>query len=493
MNKPFLTAFSFLFIMAMPVHGQVFHNLDFQQRCDTSKTGLCYWDLSWGAKGTVGPTMENNEQCLLIHGKNANAVGFTEQTALFPSAGSRIVTVTANIKSDSIEGKGAGLNIGLYDRTGNLLASKDMGGFYSLDWVRGTNGWKELSVSIVCPAGTEKIKAGMILFGKGKAWFKDYKVNIVPISKRKPSKLAIAYISAVCDTIKLNSLVRDSINIKALRKTALQIAGPAKTYSDCYFAVTYLLESLRPYGDHHSFFMTANELKNWKEDGSQVSKVQFPTYQIMDSCGYIVVPPFHGGNPKQVLAYADSMQAAIAYLYNSNIKGWIVDLRQNTGGNMSPMVAGLGPLFSGTTLGSLVDVNGKSSAWHYENGRYFWDNDTGWSVSHPVTLAAQLPIAVLTSNQTGSSGEAVTVSFIGNKHTRSFGQSTWGLTTGNGSFDLPDGSQVFLASTIMADRNNKQYKESIAPDTIIDNKKDDKKDAVIMAAVKWIMEYRSND
>jgi carboxyl-terminal processing protease len=484
MSKQLFIAIFLFLITAITANGQAFHNLDFQQRCDTSKTGLCYWGLSWGAKGNIGPALVNNEPCLLIQGKNVNAVGFVEQAVQSSSGSTRILTVTATIQSDSIEGKGAGLNIGLYDKAGNLIASKDMGGFYSLDWIKGTNTWNEHSISLVCPMETEKIKIGMILFGKGKAWFSNYKVSLVPINKRKPSKLAIQYISAVCDTIKMNSLVRDSIDIKQLRKTALQIAGPAKEYSDCYLAVGYLLESLRPYGDHHSFFMTAKELKNWKEEGSQVSKIQYPSYKVIDSCGYITVPAFHGGNPALMLAYADSMQAAIELLSHSNIKGWIVDLRENTGGNMSPMIAGLGPLFSASTLGSLVDVNGRPSAWHYENGKYFWDNDTGWSVSHPVILNTQLPIAVLTSNQTGSSGEAVTVSFIGNHKTKSFGQSTWGLTTGNGSFDLKDGSQIFLASTIMADRNNRQYKESIAPDMVID----DKNDAVMIAAVKWIME-----
>ncbi|HUR30359.1 MAG TPA: S41 family peptidase [Saprospiraceae bacterium] len=471
--------------LSIPVIGQQFNNLGFQQLCDTSKTGLCYWDLSWGGKGSVKPDTVDKNNCLLIRGKSENSVGFVEQTTFVDDLKTiSIITISAIIKSDSIVGKGSGLNIGLYDSDGLLIANKDMGGFYSLDWIRGTTEWKNYTISIVCPTETSKIKIGAILYGKGKVWFKDYKVSITSIQSRRPNKLAKAFIKSACDTIQKNSLYRDSVNFKQIKRVALKIAGPAKNYTDCYLAVNYMLESLRPFGDKHSFFMTAEEVKNWENEGSQVSKIQFPTFEVVDSCGYILVPPFHGGNPKQMLAYADTLQAAIQTLYNLGIKGWLIDLTQNTGGNMAPMIAGLGPLFSSEKLGSLIDVNGKSNAWYYKKGRYFWDDDIGWNVSAPVQLPTSLPIAVLTGNQTGSSGEAVVVSFIGNKKTKSFGQPTWGLTTGNGSFELKDGSQIFLASTIMSDRNGKEYRSSITPDFKVDIT--DSK-ILIDAAVQWIM------
>ncbi|MFL5739914.1 MAG: S41 family peptidase [Flavisolibacter sp.] len=400
--------------------------------------------------------------------------------------------MTAHIKTDSVEGKGAGLNIGLYDSSDQLISNKDMGGFYSLDWVRGSKDWKIYSISIVCPLTTRKISIGMILYGKGKAWFSNCTVSSVSIANRKPSRLARQYIQAACDTIKMHSLLRDSIHIDELKAMAMKIAGPAKKYSDCYLAINYLLEALRPYGDHHSFFMTAKEVTNWKNEGSQVSKVQYPSSDTVDSCAYIVVPAFHGGNNHQILAYADSLQAAIQKLSQQGIKGWIIDLRQNTGGNMAPMIAGLGPLFSSEKLGSLVDVNGKPSSWYYRKGKYYWDNDTGFIVSKPVFLSSRLPIAVLTSHQTGSSGEAVVVSFLGNEETRSFGQPTWGLTTGNGSFDLPDGSQIFLASTIMADRKDRQYSESIIPDVVIETKEAENRDEVLRTAINWIKQQYPN-
>jgi hypothetical protein len=472
----------------LPAHTQVFHNLDFKQTCDSSKTGLCYWDLSWGSKGSVSQDQNGTAKCLLIKGSKVNNVGFTEQSSTVKSnKGIQIITVSAAICSKNIEGKGAGLDIQAMDKDGRLIAFKDMGGIYSVNWVQGTSSWKTYSISLVCPAEAHTIKVGAILYGKGMAWFKDYKVSTVSIANRRPSNLAIKYISAACDTLQQHSLFRDSINIKELKETAFKIAGNAKTYNDCYLAVNYLLESLRPYGDEHSFFMTPKEVTNLQNGGSLISKIKNPSYKLIDECGYILVPPFHGTNPQRKLEYADSLQMAIQRLYALGVKGWIIDLRENTGGDMEPMVAGLGPLFSSEKLGSLVDVNKKYDSWYYEKGKYYWDDGYSSQVLHHVSLDRQLPIAVLTSNQTGSSGEAVVVSFIGNAQTRFFGQPTWGLTTGNGSYNLIDGANIHLASTIMADRIGKLYHGPIQPDEIIKVDPRDKEDVILKAAVKWIL------
>jgi len=153
------------------------------------------------------------------------------------------------------------------------------------------------------------------------------------------------------------------------------------------------------------------------------------------------------------------------------------------------MIAGLGPLFSSEKLGSLIDVNGHPDSWYYKDGKYYGDSYDGWFVSNPFKVTNSLPVAVLTGVQTGSSGEIVTISFIGNSNTKLYGQPTWGLTTGNGSFELKDGSQIFLASTIMCDRNGVEYRSSINPDYILEDNPETENDEVIEAAKKWILEF----
>ena len=471
--------------------GQNFRNLNFADKCDTSKTGLCYWDLSWGGKGAVMPGNTDGIRCMLIQAKREASVGFAEQASAFPVPKSdEFITLTATIRTDSVVGKGAGLNLWLFDANGNSQISKDMGGVYSLDWVRGPTKWKTYSVSVFCPKETAKIKIGAILYGKGKAWFSNYKFSVTPVADRKASPLAVRYINAACAIIQKHSLFKDSINISRLRQTACKIAGPAKTYSDCFLAVNYLIDCLRPYGDNHSFFMKAAEQKNWEQNGSAIHPVESATCKVLDGYGYILVPGFHSGNKKLIRAFVEKLQAEIKRLSQAGIKGWIVDLRGNSGGNQEPMIAGLGPLFSAVKLGSLVDVNHRYGSWNYDRGLYFFDDDKakGWKVSNPAVLTSQLPIAVLTDGQAGSSGEIATISFIGNARTKSFGQPTMGLTTGNGSFGLPDGSQMFIASTHMVDRNGKIYTGPVVPDVLVEVGKDGKRDLVLEAAEKWLKE-----
>ena len=469
--------------------GQAFHNLNFADKCDTSKTGLCYWDLSWGGMGAVVPGNSNGIKCMLIQAKREGSVGFAEQASAFPiPKGDEFITLTATICTDSVVGKGAGLNVWLFDANGNSLVSKDMGGVYSLDWIRGTSKWKTYAVSVFCPKGTAKVKIGAILYGKGRAWFSNYNFGVTPVANRRASPLAVKYINAACAIIQKHSLFKDSVNIIKLKQIALKIAGPAKTYSDCFLALNYLIDCLRPYGDNHSFFMKAAEQKNWELNGSAIHPVENADCKVVDGYGYIRVPGFHSGNKKLIRGFAENLQAEIKKLSQAGIKGWIIDLRGNSGGNQEPMIAGLGPLFSAVKLGSLVDINGKYSSWNYDKGLYFFDDDkaNGWRISTPVVLTSQLPIAVLTDAQAGSSGEIAAISFVGNARTKSFGQPTMGLTTGNGSFDLPDGSQMFIASTHMVDRNGKVYSRPVVPDVLVEVGKDGKRDMVLEAAEKWL-------
>ena len=100
-----ITATLILLCSILLVNAQQFYNLDFRQRCDTSKTGLCYWDLSWGGKNAVRPD-DTDKKCMLIEGAKENSVGFAEQSStLLPRKDIRILTVSAWISSEDVIGK----------------------------------------------------------------------------------------------------------------------------------------------------------------------------------------------------------------------------------------------------------------------------------------------------------------------------------------------------------------------------------------------------
>lgn len=74
------------------------------------------------------------------------------------------------------------------------------------------------------------------------------------------------------------------------------------------------------------------------------------------------------------------------------------------------------------------------------------------------------PVAVLCSRVTSSSGEAVLLAFLGHPRTRTFGLPTGGLTTGNGTHDLTDGSSLLLTDSLMTDRLGRVYEGGVVPD-----------------------------
>ena len=92
-----------------------------------------------------------------------------------------------------------------------------------------------------------------------------------------------------------------------------------------------------------------------------------PEYQLINNnIGYIMVPGFNSANKEIANNFAEKIQNMIKKLDSeNNIKGWVVDLRKNTGGNMYPMIAGLGSLVGEGNLGYFVAKNRKDT-WKYE-------------------------------------------------------------------------------------------------------------------------------
>lgn len=455
---------------------QIFKNLGFENNCSII-SDECVWQKSWGKENCCEIKTVEENSLLKISGEEVGSVSFIEQEVIIPKQNStRILNLSAMVKTIDIQGKGAGLNIGIYDEDNVLIANKDMGGFYSLDWITGSSDWQKLKISIISPINTYKIKIGAILYGKGDAQFDDFEIQFINI-KTKKNIANNPVITEAIEIVKNNSLVRDSINFEKLQAKVSLIAEA----SDNNLALEYLLESLREYGDHHSFLMNADEAKSWKENEEPESTIDFPTVEIKENIGIITVPPFHSGNEKLMVEYADSLQKGLSYVYTNKLKGWVVDLLHNTGGNMEPMIVGLGPLLDSGKIGSLVDINGKHEYWYYKRGQYFWEDEKGISIDRPFVLDKKLPIVVLTSEQTGSSGEVVVISFIGNTKTVLMGKLTWGLTTGNGEFELENGSKLFMASTKMVDRNGTIYSSQIKPDYLIEKDTD-----IISSAIEWI-------
>jgi C-terminal processing protease CtpA/Prc len=205
----------------------------------------------------------------------------------------------------------------------------------------------------------------------------------------------------------------------------------------------------------------------------------------IDRIAWIEVAAFKediGSTPKvkseQKILFAESLQDVLRAQDAEGACGWIVDLRNNSGGNMWPMLLGLAPLLSNdggsaTTVGHFSTAAGPQS-WEVQPnsvalmGRQILKlNGSGYRLRHQ-----NRPVAVLLGRSTASSGEAMGLAFRGSSRFRSFGQRTAGYSTGNRPVPLADGSFLLLTETVMLDRKAEGNAGAIVPEVEFDSDKE---------------------
>ncbi|WP_018627635.1 S41 family peptidase [Niabella aurantiaca] len=349
--------------------------------------------------------------------------------------------------------------------------------------VNGTRDWKEYSISFAVQPDAKKLVLGGLLSGTGTVWFDDFSVKELAFPATPAQQPAAGLIKEVRDLIRQHALYADSMNWKQIDETVGVISGGQKTTDDAKPVIRYLLAQLKKAGDHHSFHMSVTASKNYNQP---IKKLEDATSRLLPGdIGYISVPGFGSTNDSAMTVFAQNIQDLVRELDTKNeIRGWIIDLRKNTGGNMYPMIVGLGPFLKKGALGYFVRGK-KKSAWSImRKGNKAWSGGTVVPAAYTIK-DGRSKIAVLVGPRTASSGEFTTISFIGRPNTKLFGQPTAGYTTANSSFRLSDGSTLLLATTYAADRKKHHHIGRIMPDVPVEQSKD--KDADMEAAANWIL------
>ena len=310
-------------------------------------------------------------------------------------------------------------------------------------------------------------------------------LQISPTSPTEISPEALAYLDEALDIMQTHSINREQIDWERLRARARSRAYGARTPEETYLAVQYALRDL---GDHHSHFMTPEQVAEF-QDGTMNLASPDPGGQLLDQgLGHITIPGFVGmGDAAD--EHATEIQGMIREIDRDSPCGWVVDLRQNIGGNMWPMLAGLGPILGEGQVGAFVYPDGKQVDWTYAGGEAREGDLVQAAVlGKPYQLTAPYPpVAVLTGQRTSSSGEAMVVAFRGRPNTRSFGRVTMGLPTSNENFELSDGAWIFLTVSEFADRTGRRYSSVIPPDQVFGTGSDEE-DLALQAAVEWLLE-----
>ena len=275
------------------------------------------------------------------------------------------------------------------------------------------------------------------------------------------STIAQTYVDAIVSEMQKNSINRKTIDWNSFKQQVNTKLQGAETIVDTYPAIQLALTLL---GDNHSSYILVSG-KTIRGTGNIFCNGETPTDVPVDArIGYVKVSGFIGSGA-DAINFAQSIQASIKQADSDSIRGWIVDLRGNTGGNLWSMLAGIGPILGEGIAGYIVDTYDNSYSWSYQNGTAMSGQTAIVQVNNPYTLRKPNPkVAVLTNGSTASSGEAITISFKGRSNTRSFGTSTCGLSTANAEKVLSDGAILNLTLGTLADRSKILYGTQVQPD-----------------------------
>lgn len=341
------------------------------------------------------------------------------------------------------------------------------------------------------------------------------------VSPTKITADAAAFLDNALDTMRQHALHGQGVDWTAVRTEAFKRAGgafnPIDTYPAIYWALVQLGDPgahlrLPPglYPDQIALLQQAERdaVNNAPAAAREQTSIptpftsrRLPEGHIVTvqgrNFGYVVLPRCSAKDNDGQLLYAADVRRILTDLSAQSPKGWIVDLRGNTGGNMWPMLAGVGPILGDGSVGSFVANDGNVS-WFYQDGKTGTRNPAGLETvsltlqEEPVLQTPSVaPVAVLVDNSTASSAEAITIAFHGRPASRSFGSRTAGKSTAVQPFKLDDGAELYLTTAIDADRSGKAYPDGFTPDQVISfnggSMPLESNDQVLMAAQVWLV------
>ena len=302
----------------------------------------------------------------------------------------------------------------------------------------------------------------------------------------QPSTAARSYLHSALTLMELHSIRSAEIDWPRFRAAAEARRGTAPTIPEPHPAIDTTVRAL---GDGHSRFFPPSRLPGTTDLPPSAESIV--SGRRLDDVAYVHLPGFGGPNP---VGRVDSTLAVLRALDGAEPApppcGWIVDLRLNTGGNMYPMIAGIGPVLGEGLAGRFVPPDGRVSLWYYRAGAAAIGNRPLVTATTPYVLRRpDVPVAVLYGELTASSGEAVAISFRSLPNARSFGTETRGLSTANTGFRLSDGALLNLTTAVMADRTGRVYGGRLVPDEPVPasgRPVPGEVDATVEAARRWL-------
>ena len=314
------------------------------------------------------------------------------------------------------------------------------------------------------------------------------KADSIFISQKEALKIS----NEINKIIKNNSLYVDSLNWNYINVEIQNITANVKTREDLKSVYSFYLRQLRKAGDFHSNIYTQELIKNFqsKPQSSKIIAKQVSGKYLGDGIGYIKVPACLFFDAEKNREFTKQIQSTIKKIDEENtIKSWVVDLRENDGGDASPMLAGLNCLIEdGIVAYGISPFHKREVVWSSLNGK-IKSGKTNYKFDNYKVRTINSKFAILIDSVTASSGEIAAISFSGLENAKLFGQPSAGYTSSNSTVLISNGDMILIADSYVADRNHKKYTQKIIPD-IITNLTNSKTDDTLEKAINWLLDKK---
>jgi hypothetical protein len=411
-------------------------------------------------------TARSGAQSLRVTGADATRLNRFSQTFETQTIHGNRVRISAYVKTSADTTASAALWIRIDGEAGARYfdSTRAASAVATTEWTR-----REIEAPLLTT--TQRVTFGGELAGTGTAWFDDFAVTTVDArTLPAPSPEAARYVERALAIIDAHSVVRPQLDWPTYYAAVMEQTRGAVTETDAYLAIRFALATL---ADAHSHFTTPQQatfLASNPVGNALTGRAPIvPHGEIVgESIGYIRLPGFAGGTHAHQVEFAETVQRLLRELDSAGACGWLLDLRNNLGGNLWPMLAGLGPLLGDGSIGGSLAPDGERRHVWYEDGKAGLDEFVQLRVRAPYELRRQnAPIAVLVNSSTASAGELLAIAFAARPETRSFGTPTRGATTVTRTFPLRDGAALVLAVASTLDRHGREYTGALEPDELV--------------------------
>ncbi len=303
-----------------------------------------------------------------------------------------------------------------------------------------------------------------------------------PISSQRIQR----YLDMALRLVRREALYRDDVDWDALHREARQTASAARTYAGTH---RLLSRAVKQAGGPHSRiippYLVPRTVPPADPTLAPLVAVDVPCRpvgDIADGVAVLCLPPTTGGRTA-IRGYVATGARLVDDLAAAQPVGWVVDLRANTGGGMWPMLAVLAGLLDIGVLGAFAARDGRIRQWRRHRHHLSLGRQPTALVHSRSRRPPGTPIAVLLSARTASAGEAAAVALQAQSPVRTFGAATAGMTTGNRTFVLRDGTRLIISGVHYADADGHPITGRIEPDEPV---ADGPGDPVLAAAMRWL-------